>query len=194
MRQVIKKNLETLVEMIDKMRSSNEAPVLMPQDEDIKNKYLRIMTAVYEEKLYADVQMDRDTFASRMKLSRHSLNKIISSNTNGLSFPQWINRIRIDRACDLLKNSPNKSIVKIAGEVGLTPDNLRRLFRQYFGITPSEYRKTWFLTHRRIDFRSNITAHLGRSQMSGNIYLRGFIKNNTFAADFGTKRKANYVC
>ena len=43
MRQVIKKNVEALVKMIDKMRSSNEAPVLMPQDEDIKNKYLRIM-------------------------------------------------------------------------------------------------------------------------------------------------------
>lgn len=142
MRQVIKKNLEALVEMIDKMRSSIIKPVLKPQNEDTKNEYLRIMTAVIEEKLYADVQMDRDTFASRMKLSRHSLNKIISSNTNGLSFPQWFNRIRIDRACDLLKNSPNKSIVKIAGEVGLTPDNLRRLFRQYFGITPSEYRNT----------------------------------------------------
>ena len=142
MRQVIKKNVEALVEMIDKMRSSIVKPVLKPQDEDTKNEYLRIMTAVIEEKLYADVQMDRDTFASRMKLSRHSLNKIISSNTNGLSFPQWINRIRIDRACDLLKNSPNKSVVKIAGEVGLTPDNLRRLFRQYFGISPSEYRNT----------------------------------------------------
>lgn len=142
MRQVIKKNLEVLVEMIDKMRSSNVDPLLKPQDEDTKNEYLRLMTAVIEEKLYADVQMDRDTFASRMKLSRHSLNKIISINTNGMSFPQWINRIRIDRACDLLKNCPNKSIVKIAGEVGLTPDNLRRLFRQYFGITPSEYRKT----------------------------------------------------
>ena len=58
MRQVIKKNLEVLVEMIDKMRSSNVDPLLKPQDEDIKNKYLRIMTAVYEEKLYADVQMD----------------------------------------------------------------------------------------------------------------------------------------
>lgn len=142
MRQVIKKNLETLVEMIDKMRSSIVKPVLMPPDEDIKNEYLRLMTAVYEEKLYSDVQMDRNTFASRMKLSRHSLNKIISANTNGLSFPQWINRIRIDIACDLLRNNPNKSIVKIAGEVGLTPDNLRRLFRQYFGMTPSEYRKT----------------------------------------------------
>lgn len=142
MRQVIKKNLETLVEMIDKKRSSIVKPVLMPPDEDIKNEYLRLMTAVYEEKLYSDVQMDRNTFASRMKLSRHSLNKIISANTNGLSFPQWINRIRIDIACDLLRNNPNKSIVKIAGEVGLTPDNLRRLFRQYFGITPSEYRKT----------------------------------------------------
>ena len=142
MRQVIKKNLETLVEMIDKMRSSNVTPLLTPQEEDTKNEYLRIMTAVYEEKLYSDVQMDRNTFASRMKLSRHSLNKIISVNTNGLSFPQWINRIRIERACDLLKNNPNKSVVKIAGEVGLTPDNLRRLFRQYFGISPSEYRNT----------------------------------------------------
>ena len=70
MRQVIKKNVEALVEMIDKMRSSIVKPVLKPQDEDTKNEYLRIMTAVIEEKLYADVQMDRDTFASRMNKGR----------------------------------------------------------------------------------------------------------------------------
>ena len=38
MRQVIKKNLEVLVEMIDKMRSSNVDPLLKPQDEDTKNE------------------------------------------------------------------------------------------------------------------------------------------------------------
>jgi methylphosphotriester-DNA--protein-cysteine methyltransferase len=72
--------------------------------------------------------------------------------------------------------------------VGLTPDNLRRLFRQYFGITPSEYRKTWLLTHRRIDFRSNITAHLGRSQMGGIHFLGMSDKSSNFAAILGTRK------
>ncbi len=107
---------------------------------DYKSEYDRILKAVYDEKLYADKHLDRDTFASHMNLSRHTLNRILSSNTDGLSFPQWMNNIRIQRAGELLQDEPGKTIAKISEEVGLTPDNLRRLYRQKVGVTPSEYR------------------------------------------------------
>ena len=103
--------------------------------------YRRIVQAVYDDKLYADRHMDRDTFAARMKLSRHALNRIISNNTSGLSFPQWINNIRIETGSDMLLNEPDKSVVDIAKEVGLTPNNFHRLFRNRYGVTPIRYRK-----------------------------------------------------
>ena len=111
-----------------------------PKNMDYKLEYERILKAVYDEKLYADMHLDRETFASHMNLSRHTLNKVLSTNTEGLSFPQWMNNIRVQIAGDLLQNDPGKTITKISEEVGLTPDNLRRLYRQKVGVTPSEYR------------------------------------------------------
>ena len=103
--------------------------------------YQRIIRAVYDDKLYADQHMDRDTFAARMNLSRHALNRIISNNSSGQSFPQWINNIRIETGCEMLLNEPDKSVVDIAKEVGLTPNNFHRLFRNRYGMTPIRYRQ-----------------------------------------------------
>ena len=115
-------------------------PIVKPIEYDSSEEFQRLMKAVIDEKLYADLHLDRDRFAARMNLSRHALNKIIIRNTNGLSFPQWINNIRLDVACDLLKNEPDKPISVIAKEVGLTPNNFHRLFRLQHGVTPTRFR------------------------------------------------------
>ena len=107
-------------------------------DVSSKAEYQRLLDAVMNECLYVDQHLDRDTFAARMSLSRHNLNKVLRENTNGLSFPQWLNGIRIEKACELLKREKRKTINEVAWAVGLTPDNLRRLFRQQIGITPTE--------------------------------------------------------
>ena len=104
--------------------------------------YESLVNAVYAEKLYADLQIDRDSFAAHMNLSRHSLNMILRTNTKGLSFPQWLNTIRIEIASEMLQNEPEKPIAIIAKEVGLTPNNFHRLFRLRFGVTPTEYRQS----------------------------------------------------
>ena len=109
-------------------------------DVSSKAEYQRLLDAVMNECLYVDQHLDRDTFAARMSLSRHNLNKVLRENTNGLSFPQWLNGIRIEKACELLKREKRKTINEVAWAVGLTPDNLRRLFRQQIGITPTEYK------------------------------------------------------
>lgn len=110
-------------------------------NKDSANEYKRLQDAVYEDKLYADQNLDRDAFAARMNISRHALNRVISGNTNGQSFPQWINNIRIERACEMLRNEPYKAVADIAKEVGLTQNNFHRLFRLRFNKTPNEYRQ-----------------------------------------------------
>ncbi|MBR0064079.1 MAG: AraC family transcriptional regulator [Paludibacteraceae bacterium] len=112
------------------------------RDKESAEIYERLVNAVYAEKLYADLQIDRDSFAAHMNLSRHSLNMILRTNTKGLSFPQWLNTIRIEIASEMLQNEPEKPIAIIAKEVGLTPNNFHRLFRLRFGVTPTEYRQS----------------------------------------------------
>lgn len=57
----------------------------------------------------------------------------------GISFPEYVNRCRVDEACYLLKNS-RQSILQTAYECGF--DSLRsfnRNFRRITGMTPCEY-------------------------------------------------------
>ena len=139
-RHQIKEKNRALVKVIDEL-NSRKKQTLVKQNKDMSEEYHRILTAVFEEKLYSQQQLGRDSFAEHMNISRKELNAILSSNTNGLSFPQWLNSIRLERACDMLQNEPGMTIGDIATAVGLTPDNFRRIFNQHFGISPSEYRE-----------------------------------------------------
>ena len=125
----------------EKISETLEDDMTKESEMNYKEEYDRILKAVYDEHLYADQNLGRDSFAAQMNLSRHALNRIISSNTSGQSFPQWINTIRLEIACDLLRNKPAKPVGEIANEVGLTANNFHRLFRLQFGITPVQYRQ-----------------------------------------------------
>lgn len=57
-------------------------------------------------------------------------------------FSEYLNRFRIDRACDMLKEDSEKSIAEISMKVGY-PDQsyFSRVFKKIKGETPSAYRK-----------------------------------------------------
>ena len=59
----------------------------------------------------------------------------------GSSFSEFVNRVRITRACDVLSRT-NRPITLIAGEVGFNNiANFNRRFVQYKHMTPSKYRQ-----------------------------------------------------
>ena len=58
----------------------------------------------------------------------------------GLSFPQYINNIRLDEALRMLRDEPEKTIAAVAAEVGFAPANLREQFKRCYGVTSAEYR------------------------------------------------------
>jgi AraC-like DNA-binding protein len=58
----------------------------------------------------------------------------------GMSFTEYVNRLRVDRAKELLRRTQLR-IGEVAVRVGLTDaSNLGRLFRRFEGVSPSEYR------------------------------------------------------
>lgn len=109
-----------------------------PENIDLFND---IDAAIRNEQLYKNVNMQRQDVCDRFGISRHNLNDLLAEYADGLSFPQYINSIRLEEALHLLRDEPAKTISAIAAEVGFTPANLREQFKRKYGITPGEYRQ-----------------------------------------------------
>ena len=100
-----------------------------------------IDTTIRNEQLYKNVNLQRQDICDRFSISRHTLNDLLAEHTNGLSFPQYVNNIRLEAALRLLRDEPTKTVSAIATEVGFTPANLREQFKRKYGMTPADYRQ-----------------------------------------------------
>ncbi|MCC8151932.1 MAG: helix-turn-helix transcriptional regulator, partial [Lachnospiraceae bacterium] len=60
--------------------------------------------------------------------------------STGMSFSQNIQKLKLRQAVRLIQNS-NLSIATISDELGYSaPENFRKVFKKYYGMTPTEYR------------------------------------------------------
>ena len=66
---------------------------------------------------------------------------MLTHYSGGLSFPQYINAIRLEESLRMLHNEPNLTIAAIAKAVGFSSSNFREQFKQKYGMTPQEYRQ-----------------------------------------------------
>lgn len=107
-----------------------------------KDLFKTIDAIIRKERLYKQSNLTREDVIQRFGIGRHCLNDQLNDFADGMSFPQYINSIRLEVAYDLLTNRPEKSIVDIASEIGFTTSNLRIQFKRCYGITPAEYRST----------------------------------------------------
>ena len=105
-----------------------------------KELFKTIDTIIRQERLYTNVNLLREDIMQRFSIGRHHPNDQLNAFADGMSFPQYINSIRLEVAYDLLTNHPEMSISDVAREVGFTPANLREQFKHCYGITPAEYR------------------------------------------------------
>lgn len=81
-----------------------------------------------------------DTIAEHFGYSPSHLSRLIKSKS-GMTFTDYINSLRINEAQNLL-SSTNESIVSIYERIGFNNRvTFTRLFKQFTGVTPSEYRK-----------------------------------------------------
>ena len=105
-----------------------------------KDLFKTIDTVIREEHLYAKANLMREDIMKRFNIGRHHLNDQLNTFADGMSFPQYINSIRMEIVYDMLTNHPEMRISDIAQEVGFTAPNLREQFKRCYGITPAEYR------------------------------------------------------
>lgn len=106
-----------------------------------KDLFTTIDTTIRKERIYADVRLMREDVMQRFSISRHHLNDLLRDHAGGLSFPQYINAIRMEKAYEMICNHPEMTITNIAKEVGLTAPNLREQFKCKYGMIPKDYRE-----------------------------------------------------
>jgi len=86
------------------------------------------------------IEVSLDDVANRFHFSNPHCSKIIKEAT-GLTFTQLVQKIRLERAENLLI-STNISISDISGSVGYpTVEHFIRLFKKKYNVSPSQYRK-----------------------------------------------------
>lgn len=90
------------------------------------------------EENYKDPNLSQDWIASELKLSYSNVGKTFKA-VEKVSIAEYVNRVRLRYACELLENS-DCSISEIFSSVGFVNQSyFFTLFKRYFGCTPKQY-------------------------------------------------------
>jgi two-component system, response regulator YesN len=103
----------------------------------------------YSDKIYKSILYIKQNYAEDLSLDR--LANHINLNPSylsymfkkevGMTFLQYLQNIRLERACVLLKSSPNLPVETISEQVGYhTPTYFFKIFHAQFGISPNQWR------------------------------------------------------
>lgn len=95
------------------------------------------------EKLYLDPLFNLSLFSKKLNLSESYLSHIFNQNSS-VNFSEYINKLRVEKAQELLKNKHFKSytIVAIGLEAGFnSKSTFYNSFKKEVGTAPTQYRK-----------------------------------------------------
>lgn len=101
-----------------------------------------LRTLMRDEKPYRNPQLNREALASSLGTNTRYFAEAVKNCTSGQTVSEFINSCRLREAAELLTFHNEMSIVEVGEESGFGSNaTFFRLFRDHFGMTPSEYRK-----------------------------------------------------
>ena len=109
-------------------------------DDEDDRLYLRLKELMKDEKNYTDPNISRRALAAKLVTNERYLFETIKKHLN-LSFAEYINLLRLDYAREILSKKNNEMTLEdIAIMSGFkTRQTFHRLFRDRYGLTPSEF-------------------------------------------------------
>lgn len=126
-----KEGLSTTVEM------KKEAVVSGLSDAEIFSQF---NAKVRKEKFFLDYQLGRDDYARIMQVDKNRFASIMKSYSGG-NMATYINSLRLEYSTRLLKENIEMPISEVAAKSAIPNiSTYYRLFKEKYGISPSEYR------------------------------------------------------
>ena len=139
-RKLAEKNA-AMVKLIDEKEEQSQLKASRMEDNgDELALFTQMESRIRSERLYADQGIQRDEIADALGMKRETISQLLNRFAGGISIPAYLNGIRLSEACKMLREQPEATVSSVADQVGLTPRNLQRLFREQYGMSPSEYR------------------------------------------------------
>lgn len=107
-----------------------------------KQKFDALDNFIDKEKVYLNSDISREELMQHFHISKNTFARLIQHYT-GTNFNGYINEKRLRYSVSLLQDCDHYTIEAIALESGFnTVRNFHRIFREKFGLTPTEYRNT----------------------------------------------------
>ena len=133
----------TIQQQIAKEDEAPSASKKIVSADTVKENTDTLIRYMENEKAYLNSDIRIQDIATSLNLPVHLLSHTINSNLNQ-NFYDFVNTYRIDEAKSRLKNEQYQdlTIVAIAFDCGFNSKaTFNRLFKQYTGLTPSQYKK-----------------------------------------------------
>ena len=103
--------------------------------------FQHVTEVIERERLFLDPRFERQTVIDRFQLSKERVGNIFSQSEHA-KLTNYIQQLRLEYAAQLLVEQPERSIVQIATDSGFSSHKyFTDRFRQYFSMTPTEFRK-----------------------------------------------------
>lgn len=138
---VQEKTQETLLPAVEEVQDSDKQAKMQKRTEFLQNLYFRLCDILEQEKTFTNPELKREDLAAMLGTNYKYVGDAIRECTLGMSINEFINMKRLEYASHLLRHT-DWSVVQISDSVGFNNRSyFNRLFREYYKMTPSEWRE-----------------------------------------------------
>lgn len=137
--------LQKLYAQADSVGALPASEELPSSDDEEKQQdymvFMRMENLIIQERLFLRSDFGRDELVAKTRINKNKLGQLLKDFTNDLSLSDHLNRLRVEYAVKLMKESPYLSINAIAEESGFSGrSTFYRSFAKNFGMSPAQYR------------------------------------------------------
>lgn len=111
-------------------------------DPGLRLLFKRVEHEIISKQLFLRPELSREELMKQLRIPKNKFAPLFKQNT-GLKYSQYINKLKMEYAAELLKEHPDYSMDAIAQSCGiLSGSTFYRLFSENYGMTPLDFRKS----------------------------------------------------